>query len=153
VTSTVFQTSLWTATQVATVVVVRVDTSTILSTIQVTVESAATQTNVVWVTATVTALAKRLNDGTLPGPDHKGRNAWPAGYTQRDGSLRAIGNDLIKHDTAEAPLLLPRQDSKNTPTITKVVTQIHTSRIIKYDTTTLSSLSTDWTTVFQTVTR
>ncbi len=57
VTSTVFETVSRLATQVATVMVAEVSTSTIVSTVEVTVTDAAVQTDVVWVTTT--AVAKR----------------------------------------------------------------------------------------------
>lgn len=55
VTSISYQTVSHVATQVATVVVVVVDTSTVLSTTEITVSSAATQTNIVYVTSTFVA--------------------------------------------------------------------------------------------------
>ncbi|KAM7207039.1 hypothetical protein V8F33_000138 [Rhypophila sp. PSN 637] len=53
--STIYETSTYTNQKRATVVVVEVETSTILSTVETTISNAATQTDVHWVTATVTA--------------------------------------------------------------------------------------------------
>ena len=69
VTSIVYETSTYLDTRETTVVIVEVATSTILSTVETTISNAATQTDVEWVTATVTAAAnpavKRV-DGDVP---------------------------------------------------------------------------------------
>ncbi len=66
VTSTIVQTLTKIATQRAIVVIAEIETSTTVSTVHITLSTAATQTNVVWVTSTAVAKRTAASPGLLP---------------------------------------------------------------------------------------
>ncbi|KAL2023177.1 hypothetical protein VTK56DRAFT_3300 [Thermocarpiscus australiensis] len=121
--STVFRTVTWVATQRATVVVAKIETSTAVSIVDVIISSADTQTNVIWVTAT--AVAKRAvanshslrlrkwGDALLIPSLPKARTAWSAAPARRRRSHVTDG---------AAPI--PRQAHQGLiPTVTNYITR------------------------------
>ena len=95
VTSTVWRTVTHVVTQRATVVIVEMITSTHISTVDVTTDHAETQTNVIWVTVTEVAAAKRA--------------------VQSDTAQEAPR-------TSGHSLPVPRQAAQDVPTVTEYVT-------------------------------
>lgn len=140
VTSTLFQTITRIATQQATVVLAEIQKSTVVATIEVTVSNAATQTNVVW--ATATALAKREISSPASSLFRRQR--------PKEETLIRSGRSYSPENAAP----IPRQASQGaTSTVTSLVTHItdvtSTSSIIV----TTHTTSTILTTIYQTNTR
>jgi hypothetical protein len=136
VTSTVLQTVTHIATQRATVVIAEIEISTAVSTIDVTISSAETQTNVIW--ATATAVAKRAVASLSKGGEPRQLMPTRGRLSRPPGSIA----------------LNPRQASQGEPpTVTNYVTQTTDTLSISSVTVTAYTTSTIVTTVYQTNTR
>ncbi|KAM7209089.1 hypothetical protein V8F20_000698 [Naviculisporaceae sp. PSN 640] len=155
--STVYATSTYTEHQEATVFIVEVATSTILSTVETTIANAATQTDVHWVTATVTA---------NPGPTVKLVKKGDRGYGNTDPSqpkksfldlFIARGLDFIHHAAAlqrkEAVTVAPPAATAAASTVTGLTTRLST--ITKHDVMSFTETSTSWvmSTIIETITK
>ncbi|KAL2133044.1 hypothetical protein VTI74DRAFT_2983 [Chaetomium olivicolor] len=155
ITSTISETATRIATQRVTIVVAEVEISTAVSTIDVTISTAATQTDVVWVTSTAFAkravaspnaaqLGKRDTSTVAPNPDLSGGAAIERREPTREGSLQTH-RDIIP---------APRQASPEmAPTVTNVVT--HTVAVTSVSSVFITAHTTSMTvtTIYQTNTR
>ncbi|KAK1834687.1 hypothetical protein QBC39DRAFT_327873 [Podospora conica] len=166
ITAISYQTVTRTVTQIATVVVVVVDTSTIVRETEVTVSNEQTQTNIIWVTETVLArrglptaevrLYVKREDHEAPLPRRWWASAWRAAW----GSI-APRNQLPQpvHDAPQAAPLQRRQATQPpgpvapVPTVTKFVTEIVESTRVISETITTQSTSIVLTTVIRTNTK
>lgn len=166
VTAISYQTVTRTVTQIATVVVVVVDTSTIVRETEITVSNEQTQTNIVWVTETILArralataepqfYARRENDeGSLP------RRWWASAWRAAWGSLAPRGQ--LPQPLDDAPQAAPLQRRQATgapgtvapvPTVTKFVTETVESTKVVSETITTQTTSIVLTTVTKTNTK
>ena len=146
VTSTIVQTLTKIATQRAVVVVAEIETSTTVSTVDVTLSTAATQTNVVWVTSTAVVKRTAASPGLLP---LLPTPSLPAGRPQPFDSIRKRLSHLLRGATP-----IPRQATQAAaPTVTSYVT--HTTDITSVSSVivTTHTTSTYVTTVYQTNTQ
>ncbi|KAK4202286.1 hypothetical protein QBC40DRAFT_169680 [Triangularia verruculosa] len=156
ITKTIFQTTTRVATQRATILLVKVESSTIVSTVDVTVSSADTQTNIVWKTATVTAPPAKRSALVLELPQPN-RGIYPlkvSSITRLFISLVLEKNSSSSRNKrrGSAGVLLRRQ-SPSSNTITKFITDIADVVSTTSITITTQTTSTFVTTVFQTNTR
>ncbi|KAK4128754.1 hypothetical protein N657DRAFT_696130 [Parathielavia appendiculata] len=137
-TSTIFQTVNLVATQRATVVIVVIEKSTVVSAVDATISTAATQTSIVWVTATATALAERA----------------PTGLGLPDQTTSDHVTSTVPPQNCNDAALRPRQAKQGPPpTVTSYVTE--TTELTSISTTfiTVHTTSTEVTTVYLTNTR
>lgn len=165
VTAISYQTVTRTVTQIATVVVVVVDTSTIVRETEITVSNEQTQTNIIWVTETILArralatpeprfYARRENDeGPLP------RRWWTSAWRAAWGSIAPRGQRPQLDDAPQAAPLQRRQATvapgtvAPVPTVTKFVTETVESTKVVSETITTQSTSIVLTTVTRTNTK
>ncbi|KAK0618370.1 hypothetical protein B0T17DRAFT_509912 [Bombardia bombarda] len=148
VTSTIYETVTDIATQRATVLIAEIDTSTVLSAIEATLSSAATQTNIVWETAT--AIAKRTITGKEQQPvrnvdDDLQNSPYFRAQGVKTSSLKAPGHRRQASDTDSG--------IASTSTVTEYTTQTTATRSLT--STTVTAFTTSWiiSTVYATVTR
>jgi membrane-associated protease RseP (regulator of RpoE activity) len=143
VTSTIVETTTHIATQRATIVVARIETSTAVSIIDVTISSAATQTDVFWVSVTTVA------EQVVP------RQELPQQSEGSGSSLafRTSQGKKLPHGISNITPI-PRQAAQDsTPTVTSYVTQTTDITSISSTRVTVSTTSTVVTTLYQTNTR
>ncbi|KAL2199284.1 hypothetical protein P885DRAFT_75702 [Corynascus similis CBS 632.67] len=134
------------ATQRATIVVAELEVSTAISSTEVTISTAATQTNVVWVTETV--VAKRAATGLALSELGKGDNLPSAPYHAR---ARVTGRTSILDGDAAPISIQARQGAASTVTdrVTETIYLTSISSILV----TVYTTSTEVTTIYQTKTR
>ncbi|KAK4181590.1 hypothetical protein QBC36DRAFT_66040 [Triangularia setosa] len=155
ITKTIFQTTTRIATQRATILVVKIESSTVVSTIDVTVSSADTQTNIVWKTTTVTAPPVKRSAAVLEVP-LASRSIRPFGVssiTRLFISLVLEKNSSSTKNKRRGSAGRLRRQNPSTTTITKFVTEIADVVSTTSTTITAQTTSTFVTTVFQTNTR
>ena len=166
ITSITYQTVSHIATQVATVLLVVVGTSTIISTSEVIVEHAETQTNVVWMTSTTVAKRAVTTPGLPPlerenPPPSESRLSWAGALRASWGSIRGLSSVGMRlpHAVDDAGLV-PRQATRQpaaavtaASTVTKFVTQTKDITSIASVTVTTETTSYVMTTVFRTNTK
>ncbi|KAL2172093.1 hypothetical protein VTG60DRAFT_463 [Thermothelomyces hinnuleus] len=147
VTSTVLQTATRVATQRATIVIAELETSTVVSSTEVTISTAATQTIVVWVTAT--AVEKRAAADAAKLGLGKGEHLSPAPSHSGVRILRR--SPILEDDFAPIPPIQARQGTAATVTeyVTKAVDVTSISSVLV----TVHTTSTYVTTIYQTNTR
>jgi hypothetical protein len=130
-------------------VIAEIETSTAISTIHVTISTAATQTDVVW--ETVTAVAKRA----VPSPDLPRPSGRDNALSTPDllGAQTSGPSQPVKKGLPQAhrDTLVPRQ--ADVPTVTSYVTQTTDVTSISSTIITTHTTSTVVTTVYQTNTR
>ncbi|KAK0748153.1 hypothetical protein B0T21DRAFT_380051 [Apiosordaria backusii] len=144
------------ATQRATILVVKIESSTVVSTVDVTVSSADTQTNIVWKTATVTAPPAKRSAVVLevPQPNRNTRPFRVSSITRLFISFVLEKNSSSSRDKRRDSVgALLRRQNPSTTTITKFVTEIADIVSTTSTTITTQTTSTFVTTVFQTNTR
>ncbi|KAK3695008.1 hypothetical protein B0T22DRAFT_477710 [Podospora appendiculata] len=167
-TSTVYTTTTYFVTRVATIVVLENDISTVISTVEVTISSAAAQIDVSWVVVTAATAAKRT--AAIAVPEAKETT------TSSDGGLPLWIYPQLSHVAAVAteaahvtPHAVParRQASGNqeeqqedsgggardTSTVTEYITRTTGTRSDIWTTVTVSTTAHVMTTVYRTVTR
>ena len=166
VTTISYQTVTRTVTQIATIVVVVVDTSTIIKETEVTVSNEQTQTNVVWITETVLAkralataevrLLRNREDNEAPLP----RRSWAAALGAAFGFIAPRDHHVQPIGDAPKAAPLQRRQATGAPgtvapasTVTKFVTETVESTRIVSETITTQSTSIVLTTVTRTNTR
>ncbi|KAK3337019.1 hypothetical protein B0T19DRAFT_58406 [Cercophora scortea] len=152
-TSTVYITTTYFVTRVATIVVQENDVSTVISTIEVTISSAAIQTDVSWVVVTAaTAAAKRT------APEAKETRA--PRYLQFSHVAAAVVTKVARTHTTTQHAAAPAQRqaieeeaSGETSTVTEYITRTTGTRSDFWKTVTVSTTAHVMTTVYRTVTR
>lgn len=152
VTSTIYETSTYLDTRETTIVIVEVGTSTVLSTVEATISNAATQTDVEWVTATVTAAAnpavKRVDGDGEPPPSNSKRSYLDSLYHRGHDW---VNNGPVIHRKQAVSVIAPAATGAST--LTKFTTQVSTLTNIDVRTITKTSTSYVMTTIFETVTK
>lgn len=152
VTSTVLHTATRIATQRATILIAQVETSTAVSTVDVTVSSAATQTDVIWVTATAVAKSERAVAFEPLQPNGKHHNVASSGPLEITSQPVPVRKGL-QHGLGKVTRI-PRQAAEGpAPTITEYVTETFDITSVSSIIITASTTSTVVTTVYQTNTR